>query len=88
MAAATKIGHGLAKGLGIKTDYRDEYPVNTSEDAYIEVEPTANEFLSQIVPSKAGVLAYIKSLFPFWNWIFNYNLQWLAGDLIAGEFVP
>ncbi|GAA5855608.1 hypothetical protein JCM8547_001614 [Rhodosporidiobolus lusitaniae] len=27
---------------------------------------------------------YVRSLFPFWNWILNYNLQWAAGDLIAG----
>ncbi|CEQ42580.1 SPOSA6832_04407, partial [Sporobolomyces salmonicolor] len=28
--------------------------------------------------------AYVSSLFPFTNWILNYNLTWLTGDLIAG----
>jgi sodium-independent sulfate anion transporter 11 len=26
-------------------------------------------------------------LFPFWNWIFHYNLTWLFGDVVAGVTV-
>ncbi|KAJ9120138.1 hypothetical protein QFC22_003037 [Naganishia vaughanmartiniae] len=33
---------------------------------------------------KDNVLAYVKSLFPFIQWVPRYNLQWLIGDLIAG----
>lgn len=29
------------------------------------------------------ILDYIKSLFPFIQWLPRYNLTWLAGDLIA-----
>jgi sodium-independent sulfate anion transporter 11 len=29
----------------------------------------------------------MRSLFPFWNWIFHYNLTWLFGDVIAGVTV-
>ncbi|GAA5970486.1 hypothetical protein JCM11641_007324 [Rhodosporidiobolus odoratus] len=31
-----------------------------------------------------AVVRYLDSLFPFTKWILNYNLQWAAGDLIAG----
>ncbi|GAA6031134.1 hypothetical protein JCM8097_004020 [Rhodosporidiobolus ruineniae] len=34
--------------------------------------------------SGGAVKRYIRSLFPFINWLPNYNLQWAAGDLIAG----
>lgn len=34
-----------------------------------------------------GVRGYVKSLFPFTNWILNYPSapRWILGDLIAGE---
>jgi sodium-independent sulfate anion transporter 11 len=85
-------GNGVAyvvpKLLGINVHYRDE-PRNVSDsylgtDGYIEEEPTFKEWLSQFTPSGAGITHYIKTLFPFWNWIFHYNLQWFFGDFIAG----
>ncbi|KAK3109498.1 hypothetical protein LTR53_017192, partial [Teratosphaeriaceae sp. CCFEE 6253] len=54
MSTRTRIGHGLAKGLGIKLNYRNEtgnnpvsrgestYSVDTA-DSYHENEPTAAE---------------------------------------------
>ncbi|GHJ83974.1 hypothetical protein NliqN6_0376 [Naganishia liquefaciens] len=33
---------------------------------------------------KESVITYVKSLFPFLQWLPRYNLQWLIGDLIAG----
>lgn len=35
----------------------------------------------ELTPSK--VLEYVKSLFPFIQWVPRYNLTWLGGDLIA-----
>lgn len=32
---------------------------------------------------KDNVIEYVKSLFPFINWVPRYNLTWLVGDLIA-----
>lgn len=29
------------------------------------------------------VVGYVKSLFPFLQWLPRYNLTWLSGDLIA-----
>lgn len=93
----TKIGHGLAKGLGIKLEYRD--PVNArnqkltrgestysvaSADSYTEDEPSAGDWLKSVVPSRKDVLDYLLALFPFIKWIHRYNVQWLVGDLIAG----
>ncbi len=78
LVTGTKIGHGLARGLGIKLQYRNEkgdsvtrgestYSVS-SADSYIEDEPTAGEWLRSIVPGRAGVVSYLRSLFPFTTW--------------------
>ncbi|KAH9826247.1 sulfate permease 2-like [Teratosphaeria destructans] len=94
-STSTKVGHGLAKVLGIKLDYRNETgnPTYTngesvysieSADSYVEHEPTALEWLQETVPSWKDVGAYFWSLFPFLHWITKYNLQWFTGDMIAG----
>lgn len=89
MAAA---GRGAAKVLGINLDYRKEPEVSgassiSSVETYVEREPTAAEWLSQFKPSARATKRYIRSLFPFWDWIFHYNLTWLFGDFIAGVTV-
>jgi solute carrier family 26 (sodium-independent sulfate anion transporter), member 11 len=95
MAATTKIGHGLAKGLGIKLQYRNEldeeirrgesvFSIQTA-DTYVEEEPTAAEWVQGTLPNGHDLLRYVRSLFPFLSWIGFYNLQWLVGDLVAGE---
>ncbi|KAF1813709.1 sulfate permease-like protein [Eremomyces bilateralis CBS 781.70] len=89
----TKVGRGLAKGLGIEL----EDPVHnervtrgesvfsvTSADTYVEEEPTVAEWLRQVAPTGQTVVQYFINLFPFLKWIGRYNLQWLIGDLIAG----
>lgn len=96
---SAKLGRGLAKVLGIKTDYRDPLgadPVTRGEstfsnatagtaDTYVEEEPTSAEWLLSLIPSRPQVFHYFWSLFPFLNWILSYNLQWLAGDMVAGK---
>lgn len=95
---ATKIGHGLAKVLGIKIQYRDPLgasadPVTRGEstfstgtaDTYVEPEPTTAEWISEHIPSFRDIGQYFLNLFPFLNWIARYNLQWFIGDLIAGK---
>lgn len=93
---STKIGHGLAKVLGIKLNYRNEigttpvtrgestYSIDTA-DSYVENEPTAADWFAEITPSRRDALNYVKSLFPFVHWLPFYNTQWLIGDLVAGE---
>lgn len=94
-STSTKVGHGLAKALGIKLDYRDEteasklsrgesvFSVDTG-DSYVEEEPTAVEWIMSVIPTGRQILAYAHNLFPFTHWIMRYNLQWLSGDLVAG----
>lgn len=94
--AATKIGHGLAKVLGIKLDYRNELDdeirrgesvfSSKTADTYVETEPTSAEWIRETIPSRHEMGVYARSLFPFTHWIGRYNLQWLAGDLVAGKF--
>ena len=98
MASTTKVGHGLAKVLRIKLQYRNElneeirrgesvFSVQTA-DTYVEEEPRSAEWVREVVPNGHDLLRYVRSLFPFLNWIGRYNLQWLTGDLVAGmEFV-
>lgn len=96
--AATKLGHALAKVLGINLNYRDE--LNSQEDdirrgesvfssqtadAFVETEPRSSEWIADTLPSKHELAAYGRSVFPFLSWIGFYNLQWLYGDLVAGE---
>ncbi|RAL06809.1 SLC26/SulP family anion transporter [Aspergillus homomorphus CBS 101889] len=95
----TKVGHGLAKGLGIKTPYRDPLgaqadPVTRGEStfsygtidtySYLEQEPTTAEWFKEITPSWDDVARYFYRLFPFLSWITRYNTQWFLGDLVAG----
>ncbi|KAL1383590.1 SulP family sulfate permease [Phyllosticta capitalensis] len=92
--AASKVGHGLAKILGIQLDEtatandkvtRGESVFSVaSADTFIETEPTVAEWFRSIFPSGRDVGQYFKRLFPFLTWITHYNLQWLYGDLVAG----
>ncbi len=95
MPTKTQFGHGLAKVLGITLETPEDdvtrgesvFSVETA-DTFIEQPPTTAEWLTNGVPSADDVVDYVKSLFPFLTWIRFYNLQWLLGDLVAGEFVP
>lgn len=93
---ASKVGHGLAKVLGINLHYRNETGSDRitrgesvfsidSADSYVEREPTAMDWLRDTFPSGRQWLAYLASLFPFVHWITRYNLQWFIGDLVAGK---
>lgn len=88
----TKIGHGLAKFFSIELQkpqpYEDEVTRGESvrsTDTFVEEPPTAGEYFRELAPSGKEVLAYLKSLFPFLYWIGKYNMQWFAGDLVAGQ---
>jgi solute carrier family 26 (sodium-independent sulfate anion transporter), member 11 len=92
--AATKVGHTLAKVLGIKLQYRNELneeirrgeSVFSSQttDTYVEEEPRSADWVREVIPSRHDLAVYGRSLFPFTHWIGRYNLQWLIGDLVAG----
>ncbi|KAK2591079.1 hypothetical protein QQS21_011235 [Conoideocrella luteorostrata] len=93
--STTKAGQGLAKILGIELHdpSQDDTDAVTrgesilsiqSSDSFVEGPPTASEWLHDQIPTPQEVGAYAKSLFPFLAWIGHYNLQWFAGDLVAG----
>ena len=94
-STATKVGHGLAKVLGINLHYRNETGSERitrgesvfsieSADTYVEYEPTPREWLHDVLPNGREMGDYFYSLFPFVHWIGRYNVQWLFGDLVAG----
>ncbi|KAL8749046.1 MAG: hypothetical protein Q9199_007931 [Rusavskia elegans] len=94
-STATKVGHGLAKLLGIKLHYRNPQGLDdvsrgesvysvSSADTYVEQEPSTGEWIRSIIPTGRGMLRWAYNLFPFVHWIGRYNLQWLSGDLVAG----
>ena len=91
-----KIGHGLAKVLGIKLNYRNPtgedvtrgesvFSVSTA-DTYVEEEPSSLEWISETAPSGRTFKNWFLSLFPFTHWILRYNSTWLISDLVAGEW--
>lgn len=95
----TKVGHTLAKGLGIKLAYRDPLGSNQGHltrgestfsagtaEAYLEPEPTSIEWIKGHVPTGQQAMQYFIDILPFLKWIDRYNLQWLIGDLIAGRY--
>lgn len=53
-------------------------------DIYLEEEPTVAEWLRELVPTRAGALHYVTSLFPSASWVRRYNARWLLGDVVAG----
>ena len=94
-STSTKVGHGLAKVLGIKLDEsstakgdkltRGESVFSVSSaDTYVEQEPTILDWFREIAPSRSDVYQYFRNLFPFLQWITRYNATWLSGDLVAG----
>ncbi len=95
-STATKIGHGLAKFWGIKLQYRNPtgqedltrgesvFSVSTA-DTYVEEEPTSAEWLIQVLPTPRTFINWAARIFPFTHWIDRYNVNWLIGDLVAGQ---
>jgi sodium-independent sulfate anion transporter 11 len=92
---AAKIGHGVAKILGIKLHYRNElneeirrgesvFSIQTA-GTYVEEEPRSADWIRETIPSGRDLAEYSRSLFPFLQWIGRYNMQWLAGDLVSGK---
>lgn len=89
----TGLRRTIAKGLGI-SNAKNERPLNDAStqqalnnvgvEEYIENDATVDGWLKSVAPTKRSMIEYPKSLFPFIYWIGNYNLQWLAGDLVAG----
>jgi sodium-independent sulfate anion transporter 11 len=98
-STATKAGHLLAKVLRIDLNYRDDIPEETlsrgesilsvqTSDTFVEQQPTSAEWIRDVLPSGKELISYTRSLFPFTYWIGRYNLQWLFGDLVAGQVCP
>ncbi|KAL2863859.1 SLC26/SulP family anion transporter [Aspergillus lucknowensis] len=94
----SKFGHGAAKVLRLKVPGKEQadpvtrgestFSVGTFETySYVEPEPTAGEWLAELVPSWEQVGLYFYRLFPFLAWITRYNLQWFIGDMVAGVTV-
>ncbi|KJZ77866.1 hypothetical protein HIM_02503 [Hirsutella minnesotensis 3608] len=92
---ATRAGHALARVLGIKLESPsqdiDDFVTrgesvssSDSRDSFVEGPPTSAEWLRAQLPSADAAAQYTQSLFPFLSWIHHYNLQWLAGDVVAG----
>jgi sodium-independent sulfate anion transporter 11 len=96
--ASTKVGHALAKALGIKLQPNDPFQdevtrgesilsIQTAE-TFVEEPPRTGQWLLDLIPSGRQLIDYVWSLFPFLHWIGHYNVQWLIGDLVAGKPFP
>lgn len=83
--APNQTGDRVKRFLGVDTEDRLDDQDLYADGSFVEEEPSIKNILEYFVPSVAGIQRYFKELFPFWNWIFHYNLTWLLGDVIAGE---
>lgn len=63
---------------------RRAYEILEPADIYLEQEPSVNEWIRELAPTREGALNYIQSLFPSSSWIRRYCGRWLLGDFIAG----
>lgn len=84
--AANKYTDRLKRFLGIDPDQALDDSAFRDDGYYVEEEPTVKEALVEIIPTGQDIINYLKELFPFLGWIFHYNLTWLLGDFIAGEY--
>ncbi|KAF4635044.1 hypothetical protein G7Y89_g3057 [Cudoniella acicularis] len=66
---------------------QDTWFATQASDGFMEQKPTVLEYIKSIVPEKQGILQYVEDTFPCYKWLFNYNLQWFLGDVIAGVTV-
>jgi len=93
-----KAGRIAAKALGIKLQEEDPYTrelerpgasmiSNVTSHTFVEEPPHVVDWFLGLIPTGEQIYRYLLSLFPFLSWIGHYNLQWLIGDLVAGEFV-
>ena len=93
---ANKVGQGLAKVLGIKLQYRNptgqQDPTGgesvfsaSTADTFVEREPTTREWFGEVLPTPRTFVNWGYHLFPFTHWVGRYNVQWLIGDLVAGQ---
>ncbi|KAG5946076.1 hypothetical protein E4U60_004558 [Claviceps pazoutovae] len=93
--SASRAVRGVATALGIKLGDSDEETADAvtrgesvlstqTKDSFVEDVPTTSEWLRDQVPTLQEAGAYAKSLFPFLSWMGHYNVQWFAGDVVAG----
>ncbi|RAH47489.1 SLC26/SulP family anion transporter [Aspergillus brunneoviolaceus CBS 621.78] len=90
---SSKIGRLAAKLLGIELIPSDPTPTSHKPgardayehvDYYLEPEPTLGDWVREHTPSGRTVRHCFYHMFPFWQWIWSYNMQWFIGDMIAG----
>lgn len=87
---SSKLGHGLAKALGIDPKSNQSPSIHdsiedTNSHTYVEPEPTAGDWFREHAPTTRQAVQYCYNLLPFLDWILSYNVQWLIGDLVAGR---
>lgn len=84
--AAAVLGIKIAQSNNARLDPAScNESVFSTDTLFVEDEPTVAEWCRSLLPSRRQLPAYVRQLFPFTEWIGRYNLQWLYGDLVAGE---
>lgn len=84
--APSKNADRVKRFFGIDTGLKLDDAVYYDDGSYLEQEPSIREAIHELLPTGSGIARYLKELFPFLGWIFHYNLTWLLGDFIAGEW--
>ncbi|KAL2267027.1 hypothetical protein VTJ83DRAFT_4304 [Remersonia thermophila] len=87
MATSPTAFERFRKFFGVESNQLRHDHALYDDGSFVEDEPHVKDALIALVPTPGGILRYLRSLFPFLNWIFHYNLSWLLGDVIAGVTV-
>ena len=81
----TKVGHGLAKVLGIDIEEKNYYVAEgQGPHTYVDPDPSTGDWVREHTPTLHQVGRYFYNIFPFIHWIGYYNVQWLIGCLVSG----
>jgi len=83
-----RVSTSLARAIGVRLENdvpeQDDCLSEKDNDAYVEKDPTPLEWVKEVSPGRRQVLAYFYNLFPFFQWIGRYNMQYFYGDVVAG----
>ncbi|EEB07373.1 sulfate transporter [Schizosaccharomyces japonicus yFS275] len=77
---------GKSSNADIHTSTHPVVEEVSGEVEYVDELPTMKDWVREHVTHdfKHRFVSYLRSLFPIINWLPNYNVDWLVGDMIAG----
>lgn len=83
----TRVFHADPESRRQETETFQKISREAIGETFLEEDPTVAEWFRSLLPTSAGAGQYVQNLFPSAQWMRRYNLHWLLGDSIAGEYL-